>query len=631
MNYNNPQPVRTDKATPNFRPYHELFPTKVRLKLSVALLGSITVSLVETGSILMLLPLMDLVAGTHNATSITTTIDRILGHPSHQVLVIALVSIVLGGFVLKDLFTMIFRWWFMGFTNRQMVATATHILEYFLHAPYSIHLQRTMADMMRSVGDSVSQFYARSVAGTMSLISESVSIITIMGALIFLMPIQTVAMIAYFGIAGAIFIRVIKPRIELAGTRQLDAGKEMFEASIHSFGGIKEIKIRHAQPHFVDRYRRASLVNAQANRVAAFLGEAPKYLLEILFILGLGMVVLLTTGSGRTGVIGALAVLAAAAFRVLPSLTRLLTAATSIRSGEPARKILFAELAAEAANAPTAGRTPTTDLLPFSREIRFEHVSFTYSDATIPVLNDVSFVIPAGTSVALVGGSGSGKTTLANLLMGLHAPDSGRILVDGVDVAEHLDAWQNNISFVPQDVFHMDLPFDVNIAFDQYRQDVDPVRLQKALEQAQLLDLVASLPAGLDTTIGDRGVRLSGGQRQRIGIARALYREPRLLVLDEATSALDNETERRITETLTALHGDITMVIIAHRLSTVRDSDQIIMLDKGNVIATGTFHELAEQNDAFAHLVELGGLTDGAGDHETNLRGAVVQSATASD
>lgn len=190
----------------------------------------------------------------------------------------------------------------------------------------------------------------------------------------------------------------------------------------------------------------------------------------------------------------------------------------------------------------------------------------------------MSFVIPAGSSLALVGGSGAGKTTLADLLLGLHKPTSGRILVDGVDIATHMAPWQNNIAFVPQDVFHMDLPFSLNITFDQYLEEVDQERLHNALKQAQLLDLVEMLPKGLETTIGDRGIRLSGGQRQRIGIARALYRNPRLLVLDEATSALDNDTERKITETINRLHGSLTIVVIAHRLSTVRDVDTIVLL-----------------------------------------------------
>lgn len=584
-----------------------LFPTPVRVKLVFSLIGSVLVTLIETGSLLLLLPLLDALGG--GSSQVTATISSLLGNPSRQTLILVLLALVLGGFILKDAFTLWYRWWAIGFTNQLQVETSTRMLDYLLHAPYSVHLKRTLADMMRTMYDAVGQFYARTVNGVLGIATESVTLATIVIALLVVMPVQTLTMLVYFGVAGLLSLRLVKPRIDAAAARQLQATRDSFEASIHSFGGIKEIKIRHSQPHFTDRYRRAALVGAQASRVSGFLGEAPKYLLEIMFIVGLGLIILsLQLGNSSGGAVGTLGLLAAAAFRVLPSLTRLLANVTTVRGGEPARKLLFDELADEERLAPRAERTVSDRVLPLTREIRFENVGFAYEDATEPVLIDVSFTVPAGSTVALVGGSGAGKTTLADLLLGLHRPTSGRILVDGVDIADHMAEWQNNIAFVPQDVFHMDLPFSVNIAFDQYEDEIDAQKLQRTLEQAQLLDLVETLPKGLQTTIGDRGIRLSGGQRQRIGIARALYREPRLLVLDEATSALDNETERRITETIAALHGSLTMLVIAHRLSTVRDADTIVMLHEGRVTGQGTFDELTRTNDEFAHLVALGSL-----------------------
>ncbi len=588
-----------------------LFPPATRAKLLLSFVGSVAVSFVETASLLLLLPLLDLLGG-GTGTAVTATLSKLLGNPPRQTLVLILVGAVLGGFILKDIFTLWYRWWAIGFTNRLQVETSTRMLDYFLHAPYAMHLQRTLGDLMRSMGESVSQFYSRTVAGVLGIVTESLTILTMMGALIFIMPVQALLLIAYFGLAGLAYLKFVKPRVDEAGTRQLDASRASFEAAVHSFGGIKEIQIRHSQPHFTDRYRQAALTNAEAARTSSFLGEAPKYLLEVLFILGLGVLVLTTQDSNATaGAVGTLALLAAAAFRILPSMTRLISNITSVRAGEPARKLLFAELAEEQRLAPRNERLTDDTILPLHKEIRFEDVSFTYGDATEPVLKGVSFVIPAGSSLALVGGSGAGKTTLADLLLGLHKPTSGRILVDGVDIATHMAPWQNNIAFVPQDVFHMDLPFSLNITFDQYLEEVDQERLHNALKQAQLLDLVEMLPKGLETTIGDRGIRLSGGQRQRIGIARALYRNPRLLVLDEATSALDNDTERKITETINRLHGSLTIVVIAHRLSTVRDVDTIVLLREGRVAGTGTFAELTSSNEEFAHLVALGTLEDG--------------------
>lgn len=593
--------------------YAVLFPPAVRWKLGIVLLGSTLVSFVETASILLLLPLMQLLAGASPTEGALGTISQIFGTSDTKTLMMYLMGIVLGGFILKDAFTIAFRWWTLGFLGRQQVATSTHMLQYFLHAPYALHLRRGMPDMMRAMSDYVAQFYGRTITGLMGIVNESLTIITILGALVAVMPLETLAVAAYFGVASLLFSRWVKPRAEAATQQGLDAGKEAFEAIIHSFGGIAEIKIRHSQPHFALRYQQAATSSAMANRVSAFVTELPKYLLEVMFILGLGILIALVQASGSpAGLFATLALLAAAAFRLLPSMTRLLAAVTALRSGEPARKLLLTELAEEAALAPLEERETADTEIPLEHEIVFDDVWFSYDDGTEPVLRGVNFTVPAGSSVALVGGSGAGKTTVANLLLGLLRPSKGRILVDGVDIATQMPAWQNNIAFVPQDVFHMDLPFSQNIAFDQFVDEIDTDRLWGAIDQAQLRDLVSELPHGLDTTIGDHGVRLSGGQRQRIGIARALYRDPQLLVLDEATSALDNETERRITDTIAALQGTITIVVIAHRLSTVRDLDTIVVLTRGRVTGSGTFAELTETNAEFASMVALGQLDTGS-------------------
>jgi ABC-type multidrug transport system fused ATPase/permease subunit len=585
-----------------------LFPRSVRPKLVVALLGSVAVSFVETASILLLLPLMQLLGGADPGSGVLGAISRFLGDPPTGRLVVLLVAGVLGGFIIKDVFTMAFRWWVLGFLARQQVRTAARLLSYFLHAPYTMHLRRGMADMMRVVADSVGQFYGRTVAGFISLITEALTILTILVALVWTMPLMTLGLVAYFGLSGYIFLRVIKPRAEAAATRQLEAGKAAFEAAIHSFGGIEEIQIRHAQAHFAGRYARASLTGSMAGRVSSFLSELPKYLMEILFVVGLGLIILASRGDNGGGLFATVAVLAAAAFRVLPSMTRIITALATIRSGEPSRRMLMAELLDEADMGPAAIRAAEPGRLNFTRDIVFEEVAYQFPDGDQPVLRGVSFTIPAGSSVAFVGGSGAGKTTVARLLLGLLTPTSGRILVDGVDVTTCMSEWQNGLAFVPQDVFHMDLPLSENIAFDQPPDEIDRPALERAVAQAQLSDFVASLPDGLDSRVGDRAVRLSGGQRQRIGIARALYRDPQLLLLDEATSALDNETERKITDTIAALHGQLTIVIIAHRLSTVRHVDRIILLSDGRVGDQGTFAELTARSSEFARFVQLGQL-----------------------
>ncbi len=246
--------------------------------------------------------------------------------------------------------------------------------------------------------------------------------------------------------------------------------------------------------------------------------------------------------------------------------------------------------------------------MPLTDELLVDDVSYTYPGGMAAVLSGVDLAIPAGASVALVGGSGAGKTTLVDVILGLHPPAEGRVLVDGTSIDEDLAAWQRSIGFVPQDVYLLDDTLRANIAFGEPDELIDDERVRSSIRLAQLEEHVATLPEGLETRVGERGTRLSGGQRQRLGIARALYRQPTVLVLDEATSALDNETERRVTDVIRALHGAVTVIVVAHRLSTVMNCDQIVFLEAGRISATGSFDEVRRQSEAFDHLVELGTL-----------------------
>ena len=237
------------------------------------------------------------------------------------------------------------------------------------------------------------------------------------------------------------------------------------------------------------------------------------------------------------------------------------------------------------------------------RDLRFR-----YQGSDEDVVRGIDLDLPAGTSTALVGVSGAGKSTLVDLVLGLHTPRSGSISVDGSDIRTRMVSWQRSIGLVPQDVYLLDDTLRANIAFGEAPDKVDEERLRQAVSRAQLDPLVAQLSHGLDTYAGERGVRISGGQRQRIGIARALYGRPSVLILDEATSALDNETERRVTEIIDSLRGSLTIIVVAHRLSTVRDCDQVVFLDQGTVEAAGSFEDVRRASDTFAHLVRLGRL-----------------------
>ena len=277
----------------------------------------------------------------------------------------------------------------------------------------------------------------------------------------------------------------------------------------------------------------------------------------------------------------------------------------ALQGGIPALQLVLDALALPATPPDRVAVDPATV---FRSGLVLRDVSFRYPGADVDALADVDLELSPGDTVALVGPSGAGKSTLIDVVMGLHPPTTGELLVDGRSMGELRAAWQRGIGLVPQDIFLLDATIAENLAFGDRPEEIDRAALDEAVEMAQLGDLVAELPAGLQTVVGERGVRLSGGQRQRLGIARALYRRPRLLVLDEATSALDSVTEAKITGTLRALRGRLTIITIAHRLSTVRDADRLVLMAEGRVVDEGPFEQLRTRNASFRRLVDVAAL-----------------------
>ena len=410
----------------------------------------------------------------------------------------------------------------------------------------------------------------------------------------------------YFGVAAATIQKLIRPRIQQAGEKTREASQEISRASLQSLTAVKEVKLRGAHAPFLEKFREANIRGVEASVNASILTEIPKYFLEIVFITGVGaLAVVATTGSSADDGLVLLGLFVAAGTRILPSSVRLINAFSGVRfARSPLEHIvavhrLMRQNRIEEAAAVVTNEVPEGDV-----EVR--GLRFAYTDQPdTEVLRGVDVSIPAGSSLAIVGTSGAGKSTLVDLLLGLHRPSAGSITSGGVSVFDNLPAWQRRIGVVPQEVALLDASIRQNIAFDEA---IDPHRLSLAVRRSQLADLIDGLPDGLDTEAGERGARLSGGQRQRIGIARALYRDPSVLVLDEATSSLDNETERKLTETIDGLHGSVTVLVVAHRLSTVRHCDQLIFMEAGLVANSGSFEDVRRDNRAFARLVELGSL-----------------------
>jgi ABC-type multidrug transport system fused ATPase/permease subunit len=425
--------------------------------------------------------------------------------------------------------------------------------------------------------------------------------------LLVLQPLIAIGTGLYFLVVVLVYQRIINRRAHALGYEYQRLAAETYKAIQQSLGGVKEVQVANRQPFFVDRLAGFKNEAAGVERRFQFYAELPRQYLETAFILGGGLLALVLAQTSDDDAFAILGLFVAAGFRLLPTLYRFVSSATTFKTGLAAVEIVCDDIAElEEAIAADRPRPVSRASIPtLERELHLEGVSFSYGDPSRLVLDDVSLTVRRGDSAAIVGTSGAGKSTLVDLILGLHHPLRGSIRVDGVDIASDLEGWQDQLGMVPQDVYLLDASLRENVAFGVPEQEIDEARVLEAIRRAQLESFVASLPHGLDTVTGERGVRISGGQRQRLGIARAFYTQPRVLVLDEATSALDNRTEAEFSATIDQLRGTLTMIVIAHRLSTVKNCDHVFLLEHGRLSASGSFEELVASSPAFAQLAEL--------------------------
>ena len=581
--------------------------TKLKLALSAVLSG--VLALLETAAIVTVLPLVDVATGGPIDQGTVGTIWRLVGEPDRTTFGLGLVALVVGLFIVKDLAMMAFQWWQTGFVARERVRLSVRIFRAVMNSPFADFRRRSTGEVFRTMTAAVGAMFSSVVNGLITLVSGGLTVLAIVTALLITTPLQAVVALGYFGAASFLYVRLVRPRVSRAGELMMSGSVESTIAGLQGLNGFKETKLRRSSEYFIGRFERGLTATERASREGNYYGGVTKYLLEILFILGVGIVLVMsfTTGSGGAA-IGSLALFVAAGFRLLPNISMLVGAINGFRLGREPLAIVHAELESLDFDEKAVARA---EHIPFAGEICLDGVRFAYPGSDREVVRGVDLTIPFGSSIAFVGGSGAGKTTLVDIVLGLLTPTEGEIRVDGRSIEGDLAGWQRNVAMVAQDVFLTEESVRQNILFDVPATEADEGRLASAVERAQLGDVVEQLPEGLETSAGEWGSRLSGGQRQRVGIARALYLDPRLLVLDEATSALDNETERRITEAVSGLAGEVTVIVVAHRLSTIKNVDTVVFLQEGRIAGSGTFAELQQSNADFAHLVRLGDLGGG--------------------
>lgn len=568
--------------------------------------ASLALAALDTIGVAAMVPLMQLVTGESGDNFVIRTAADVLGTEDVNALLPAVAGIVAVAFVLKSIGALLFRWWLVGRTSRVSARASSELMRRFVLSPFAKHRTRAISETYWKITDCTSQA-ASVLLGVVSLFSDFLVLTAITVVLAVNSPVATLLTVAVFGLLIAITQRVLRPRQQRIGEQTAQASLESWQFLMPALDGFRETRLASSAGTLVDGFRTTQLRRADLNRARAILAEIPRYFLEVAFIIAIIAIAWVLTAIGQGAqVLPVLGLFAAASMRALPTMTRITSNFATVRSGQAGLRILTETLDELSTDAPHEEQRRGERR--FVGDIRLQNVTFRYDDADTPTIDDLTLRIRADQTTAFVGSSGAGKSTLIDLILGLLTPSSGTVTTGGRPIGEDLAGWYAELGVVPQDVFLTNDTLRGNIAFGVAPGDVDERSLESALDRAQLRDLIDQLPDGLDTTVGDRGVRLSGGQRQRVGLARALYRDPSVLVLDEATSALDNATEHEIAQTLNALRGRMTIIVVAHRLSTVRGADELIYLDSGSVAAAGTFDEVKAQNADFARLVELGRL-----------------------
>lgn len=569
-------------------------------------LASLVLAGLDTLGVAAMVPLTQLLTG-NTSSPFVEWISEVLGTDQLSTLIPVVAGFITLVFIAKSAGALWFRWWLLGRTTRISALSSAELARRYALAPYADHRTRRMSEVYRNITDATNQS-ASVLLGVVSIVSDGLVLIAITVVLAIASPAVTIFAVLLFG--GLLFgvQMLLRRRQYRIGEEMAEAGLEAWQFLLPGLDGFREARLTSSAGTFIDGFRQARMRRARAARQMGIVSDAPRYLLEIGFVIAiLGISVILFTTGTPAEAITVLGVFAAASLRALPTLNRISANLATVRTGRAGLEIVSGVVDELRIGGTHEERPRST--AQYRGDIVLREVGFRYADAEQFVLSGITLRIEENRTTAFVGSSGAGKSTLLDLMLGLLTPTVGTIDVGGRSIGDDAAAWYAGLGVVPQDVFLLNDSLTANIAFGVAADRVDRARVEEVISMSQLGDLLAELPQGLDTNVGERGVRLSGGQRQRIGLARALYRRPSVLVLDEATSALDNVTEHEIAATLAKLQGSLTIIIVAHRLSTVRHADTLVFLREGHVEAEGTFEDVRAQSADFARLVELGELS----------------------
>jgi ABC-type multidrug transport system fused ATPase/permease subunit len=549
-------------------------------------------TVLETFSVGLLIPALSVLTKDDSGFNLPfVTLKSVLSKTELIQLASAAIFVV---YLTKNIFLGVSTWIQRGFLTKISARLSARMLEIYIRQPYSYHLRQNSSVLIRNTQDA-SMVVAGGIEPSLTVLSDGLIAVSLFVVLVVVEPLGTLSAIAIFLSATYLFQRFTNNRLQRWGKQRQQQKGKIIQTIQQSLGAVKDVQVLGREQTFIDIHREQQIVDTNLLRRINMIQALPRLWLEIIAMGSMAslVVIMLWVGNEVNAIVPVVGLFALSAFRVLPSVNKIVNGLQTLRVTRSTIETIHQDLGLAVSEPNIVG------------DVRFEFSSLTttilnfrYEMTEQDVLKDVSVSVLRGEAVGFVGQSGSGKSTLIDILLGLLDPKSGSVSINSRNISEVKQQWQRIVGYIPQTIFLMDDSLRRNIAIGIADGEIDEAAIQDALKSAQLEDFVASLPEGLDTVVGERGVRLSGGQRQRIGIARALYHRPSVLVLDEATSSLDTETEKGVMQAVQALQGDKTVIIVAHRLSTVEYCDRLYRLDAGRIVDEGAFDEVMNRSQS---------------------------------
>ena len=582
----------------------QIFDATTKRRAFILLFMMILGSIAEAISVGMVFPLIQVALAPGEAADnffVALIVDRLGISPGESVTF--LFAAMFGFFLLKNAYLLFLVHEQGRFIWDTLASLWRRMYQRYLGQPYQFHMDRNSSELINNISSTLRGMFYSFVMPVINLVTELFVAVAICGLLLWSNPLITVGVLALLTTLVAAYYFLFRQPLSRWGANQILQQKSMIQWLTQGLAGIKEVKILQQEPYFERNFVDSSKRVAHYSRRNLLVTQMPRYMAETV-VIGAILVTIYYVGVVKNATEEALPLMAMftmAAFRLMPAISRIASYMGHIRFGGAALDTIYRDLTMDTG----AEESETVDLAPiaFDQHLRIEEVWFRYSESGADVLKGVSLEISRGASIALIGPSGAGKTTLADLILGLYTPTHGRILSDRSDIAKSPQGWRRMVSCIPQKVFILDAPVWANIALGRNHADIDQDKLARILDQSQLTETVSEMPQGIDTPVGEAGARISGGQAQRIGIARSLYADADILIMDEATSALDSETEHAISKVIESMKGNKTLIMIAHRLSTVRNCDRLYYMKDGRIVDSGSFEELHNSNEEFREMV----------------------------